>query len=455
MHRKDYGIAGSNFDFEDMDPKKIYELWVGDVRYCPINQGAVSALQKEYNGRIVEPIYVLTNNPPLWFSEGFKYFVINDELSEISKIHPDKSFFLDEHYSVTNAQFRNSPFARKLMERALRNQKMIYVNPFSQINFGIDDGYRIRAISPSEDQFSYWQDKGNVLKTCRKLGIKTPETDMAENFEHAVHLFREKYTQGAFVKKAGYSSGGSGNFIVRSVEELYKSPKFKGEQRLASCCFLVSEIVNGIISCPSITGVIGDEQIFIASINDQIIRESSGFSGSVHPSGLGKQVEMKILKMAKPKLEEMQKRGYRGIFNTDYIIRNGRNGETVLDGLDINPRKPGSILAIYYMNKLYGGKDIQEMEFRAVTGKPLFSSSSIEEAICYQPIGLEWQMSNIYGDSSTVIRNGRNGSGKIRRVFEGGGKIIQEFAPLDATNLSEGVWGRRINVKTAQNDRHI
>ncbi len=377
----DNEILFSNFTY---NPNVYYFFYCGDIKAYYLNTFLLNVLQKAEDGREVQFIAVV---PDVFEQYAYKnVLVVNPVVLEQRK----KAQGNGEQGSpciscrIPTASFMNAVSGnaaiRTLIETILQNQSNLYLYLFESVEeMTLDDIEGVTILGPDKRiakqcNNKIWQYKqiSGVLPTAEHYFCNDIDTLLVKTA-----ALRKDWADGIFISCA-YSAAGANSIVSHNQEEV--SDWCIGKEGT----FLISRFIPHSLDPTVLAVVANEEDVYVAGIADQLIKNGNRFIGSTYPSvATVKQKEL-LYQYTVVIGKMLGKLGYRGIFGCDYIV--AEDGSIFF--IEINARKQGTTLEFCYTLEQalpQGTPALPELEYYAVTADR-FPENSIELKTTYDTI---------------------------------------------------------------------
>ncbi len=362
-----------------------YFFTLMDLRFHLIEGYLGKFLQKVY-GKRFEPIHILSNrivNLP----EMRNYILINSRIKSLVSNIDHNIVIVPEHEEL-NEDFSNSRFIKKLLSKLLKKQDHVFINAFTTSFMKVEEG-RIMFLGPKPSIAKYFDSKVNQREFLERHDLPTPSGQVFTNFEDMESSFKKGVVGNSFI----YSEYGSGGAEVAEIKSTLDLREFKNRIRPRNLNnpFIVTDILPKSTSPNSTAIVLGDDEVFVVSITDQILKGYK-YLGNIYPSKVSLPIKKKLIEYTREVGLRLAKEGYRGFFGCDFVITPTSDCYIV----DLNPRKQGGFLCNFLMFEKIKSKNLPnlvELEATAVLGQEIEEDLSSWEN---PQINFHWAQCKIY-----------------------------------------------------------
>ncbi len=359
----EHDVLFSNFTY---DPNIYYFFYCGDIKAYYLNHFIKDVLRSKSDGKEVQFVAIVPD-----FLAQYDYqniIVINPVISEYltSSGNNGNSDSSNICCRIKSTEFMTavsgSATIRELIDLLLQNQKNLFLYLFESMEeMTLDEIERVTILGPDKSLAKLTNDKIWQYKQVSGL-VPTAEHCFCEEPDALLEItgtLRKSWSDGIFISCA-YSAAGANSLVSYSQEDLALwCVEKKGP-------FLISRYIPHTLD-PTVLGVVANEEdIYIAGIADQLIKNGNRFIGSTYPSMASNQQKKTLYQHTILIGKMLGKLGYRGIFGCDYIVAN--DGDIYF--IEINARKQGTTLEFCYTleQSLPAGSPIlPELEYYAVT----------------------------------------------------------------------------------------
>ncbi len=385
--KADSEILFSNFTY---NPNVYYFFYCGDIKTYYLNFFLLNVLGQSLEGREVQFVAIV---PDILAQYDYNnILVINPVVLEYQKSSPKNNDLVPPCIScrIKSSQFMtavsDSPVIRSLISEILQNQPNLYLHLFESVEeMTLDDINGVSILGPDkvlakQCNNKIWQYKqvGGIVPVaghsfCHDVSILLAETA----------VLRKEWTDGIFISCA-YSAAGANSLVSNTQEEVESWCVGKEGP------FLLSRFIPHTLDPTVLAVVANEDDVYVAGIADQVIKNGNQFVGSTYPSvATAKQKEL-LYQYTVSVGKMLGKLGYRGIFGCDYIVAE----DGTIYFIEINARKQGTTLEFCYTLEQAlpsGSPALPELEYYAVT-ENRFPENSVELNATYDKI--HWGTNN-------------------------------------------------------------
>ena len=374
-------ILFSNFTY---NPDVYYFFYCGDIKAYYLNNFLTNVLQKAEAGREVQFVAIV---PDVFEQYAYKnILVVNPVVGKHWKAAQKNG----EHdlpcvsCRIASATFMSAVSGnaaiRSLIATILRNQSNLYLYLFESVEeMTLDDIEGVTILGPDKRiakqcNNKIWQYKqvGGLLPVAEHYFCDDVETLLIKTA-----ALRKEWTDGIFISCA-YSAAGANSIVSNNQEEV------PGWCIGKEGTFLISRFIPHRLDPTVLAVVANEEDVYVAGVADQVIKNGNRFIGSTYPSVATAEQKALLYQYTVVIGKMLGKLGYRGIFGCDYIVAD--DGSIFF--IEINARKQGTTLEFCYTLEQAlpkGTPGLPELEYHAVT-ENRFPENSIELKTTYDKL---------------------------------------------------------------------
>lgn len=358
-------VLFSNFSY---NPEAYYFLYVGDLKNYSLNYFVKECLERRLNKREVRFIAIV---PDVCIQYNYTNILVINPVATQDMIenHAFKDMNTPPRMSC---RLKSSTFmqavseskkVRSLIDMILSNQNQLYVNLYeSVVEMTLDSIDRVSVLGPDKHIARKYNNKVFQYQLL-KDSVPLIEHFCCEGREHLLRTTStlwDKWPDGVFVS-AAYSAGGANSAITYCQEDVLT--KFQDDD---NNYYLVTKYIPHDLD-PTVLAVVANENdVYIAGIADQVIKDGNRFVGSTFPSVANTEQQQLLREYTIRVGRILGEAGYRGIFGCDYLI----DKEGQIHFLEINARKQGTTLEFCFTLEQTLPEDspmLPELEYYAVT----------------------------------------------------------------------------------------
>ena len=339
----------------ELDPKRSWFLYVGEIKTAGLNSFLVEPLSRRY-GKPAVCIHIVPDVLAFYPDDIFLVVGPNSDKAGQDNQERRNSRIPAREFA---AMVSDDEVVNALVHKILDEQGELFLNVFessAELAFAADD--RVKLIGPDPHIAASMNNKLHQYEMAAHLGIPVPEGSVLAGYGEALTYADRIFSRGkrAFIS-AAYSAGGSNSIVASTGEEI--TSRFEG----VPGGLLVTEFVEHRYD-PTVLGVVAnEEEIYIASVADQTIH-GTRFMGSTFPTVLGNETVWRLKELTRTVGRYMAGQGYRGAFVCDYIVDEGAN----VYFIEVNARKQGTTMetSLAMTHNLPGRPSFPELEMMAV-----------------------------------------------------------------------------------------
>ena len=360
----DTDVIYSNFTYT---PDAYYFLYVGDLKNYALNNFVRETLMRRLNRQDIRFVAIV---PDICIQYNYANIIVINPVATEDMI-TNHSFAAGDKPPRKSCRLKASTFMkavsesvpiRRLIDTILENQNQLYVNIYeSVVEMTLDAIDRVSILGPDKHIARQYNNKvfqRQVLKDIVPLIDGCCCKDRQELLATTANLW-ETWQDGIFVS-AAYSAGGANSAIVRSQEEVERIFTVEEDE------YVVTRYIPHDHDPTVLAVVANEDEVFIAGIADQVIKDGNRFVGSRYPSKADDVQRQRLRALTIDVGRELGRAGYRGIYGCDYLI----DGDGKIFFLEINARKQGTTLEFCFTMEQTlpeGVPMLPELEYMAVT----------------------------------------------------------------------------------------
>lgn len=340
------------------DINTYYIIYVGELKTHYLNEFVLQA-QKKIRRRKVAVISIV---PDVLEEYPFSNVIVVNSKARESAYNCKKRVASRCSLSEFASEVSRSPFVRELVETLVSNQGELFVWMYeSRPELTLTDIEGITLLGPDPELAQKFNNKTWQYEQFSPL---LPVVDFRvcrgeDELYSLTDSLRECWEKGIFISHE-YSAAGMGSMITTCQEEVLN--RFSGRD----CRFLVSRYMPHEYDPTVLAVVANEEEVYIAGVADQRIENGNSFRGSIFPSRLPSETQVKLAEYTRIVGRQLAKLGYRGIFGCDYIV--DTEGDAYF--IEVNTRKQGTTMEFSCTLAALlpeGCPSLMELEYFAVT----------------------------------------------------------------------------------------
>ncbi|MFH1721668.1 MAG: ATP-grasp domain-containing protein, partial [Candidatus Altiarchaeota archaeon] len=371
-----------------LDEKKAYLLYIGELKTLTLCDSLLPLLSEKYE-RTFETIAITPDVRSSY--DGIDNLIVINPLVKSLKSNITSINHVRIPQGIFYQSVSESGLVAKLCETLSKTQDKIPLYVYgNDPSLSIQKEKIFEVIAPDPVVSERYNNKVLQLIMAREKRIPMPEGVVAETFEEACTLFKEKKSEwGKIFCSAEFSAGGERSLIASSIEEI--KDKFRFLQKDSR--FLLTHYYD-TVATPSVLGIIANsKEIFVANVVDQMIM-GTAFRGSIYPSNLPYTVQEDARAITRRLGRIIAKDGYRGAFGADFIVTDDED----VYFIEINARKQGTTQETEYAMKhiVPLSNSFVELEYQALTeGHMVCDIEEIENALRPKNAPFHWATYNV------------------------------------------------------------
>jgi len=323
----------SNFEPEK---DKAYVIYCGNRYFGELTEALIPRLSN-IHGRPVEVIKLTNVVGP--FDENI--IAAYPGLDEMMQEPTRAKWFWPPHNGELKGIFQRD-YVQGLMKRLIENQGMVFFDAFANTLPTEELPEGVKVMGPPSDLVRVLDNKFDMYAFLEKNGFPVPEGLIVEGRAAVIKVFKDMFSEGAYVTRA-HSVSGRGCQVFGSESELEKSCFLSEDEK-----YSIRKKID-VVSSPTISGIIGGpDDVHVFYLVDQILAEGTKIKGVEFPSRLPQDTQEEIFRITEDightlAETEGEQGFYRGFFNVDVMVA----GDGRVYVAEINPKKFGSCLVYH------------------------------------------------------------------------------------------------------------
>jgi len=348
-------ILFSNFTY---NPSSYYFLYVGDIKNYGLNFFLQDALARNFR-KNVEFIAIV---PDILVQYNYRNLVvINPHIEKHRRSNGSQVSCRIDSANFMRAVSENKELQR-IISRILEHQNHLYINMYESVpEMTLDEQFEeVEILGPDKRIAKRLNNKAVQYELLKDI---VPVVDFRicrgrDTMLAAAEQLRQQWTDGIFVSHV-YSAAGVGSAVTHCRDDILSN------FAVGDDTFLISRYIPHDFDPTVLAVVANEDEVYIAGVADQIIRDGNRFVGSTYPSKLADSLQQELREHTRAVGSVMAKEGFRGIYGCDYLIT--REGKVRF--IEVNARKQGTTLEFGYTlaeNLPETAPTLPELEYHAV-----------------------------------------------------------------------------------------
>lgn len=348
----------SNFTY---NPSSYYFLYVGDIK----NYGLNFFLQETLGRNFRKNVEFIAIVPDLLVQYNYRnLIVINPNIDKYRKSNGPRVSYRIDSTSFMHTVSENKQLHRIILQ-LLERQNHLYINMYESVpEMTLDEQFEeVEILGPDKRIAKRLNNKAVQYELLKDI---MPVVDFricrgrATMLAAAEQLWKQ-WTDGIFVSYV-YTAAGVGSAVTHCRDDILRNFAASDDT------FLISRYIPHEFDPTVLAVVANEDEVYIAGVADQIIRDGNRFVGSTYPSKLAASLQQELREHTRAVGRVMAKEGFRGIYGCDYLIT--RDGEVRF--IEVNARKQGTTLEFCYtlaQNLPETTPTLPELEYHAVVNR--------------------------------------------------------------------------------------